>query len=73
MKFKVYKLTGKSFSTGEKLIGEFPTFEKAHKFAQDNICPDLFHEGSCTNVGHSYWFSNEDNADKSYNCHIDCV
>jgi hypothetical protein len=73
MKFKVYELTGKSFSENENLIGEFSFFEQAHKFAQDNICPDLSHEGSCAGIGHSYYFSDEGNNQTSYKCHIDCV
>jgi len=47
------------------ILGTFKTFDEAHKFAQENVCPDIFHEGRA--VKHSaYWFSDEGSPDNPY-------
>ena len=66
----MWKVQTESFDKGQEIVGEAETFVDAIKIGQEKVCMDLFHEGSVSQVGHSYWFSDEDDANKSYKVKI---
>ncbi len=49
-------------------VGEFTTFNDAHKFATETICTDVCHEGSRAGV---YYVSDNDNFQEAYKYAID--
>jgi len=53
------KVMNKVFKQNKKdewvVVESFENFDEAHRFAQSQICPDLYH----SNVGEMYWYSDE--------------
>jgi hypothetical protein len=68
--YKVIKRIGNNFvGDNAKIIGEFEIFDEAHKFATDNVCQDIYHEGSKTQA---YFFSDKNgDAQTPYDCLIE--
>lgn len=72
--YKVYK--NKNYKNkigvqkGWEFFASFGTFEEAKKFAEQNICKDLWHEGSASRV---YWFTDSNGADEGYMACIDSI
>ncbi len=69
--FKIYK--NKSFSgehKGWEFVKEFDSFDEARRYGSENICKDLFNEGSSARL---YWVSDSGAENEGFKWVIDSV